>query len=84
MVFKKYEKVPVGNWGQPWDCPKTQYVTLTYNLNRDCPKGCPQFCYRPFNIAEIQRHLITSLCYNFLINIFPGKEVAGLRIGLLL
>jgi len=33
--------VTVDNWGQPWDCPKTQYVTLSFNLNRDCPRAVP-------------------------------------------
>jgi len=30
-------------WGQPWDCPKTKYPTIPYDVNRDCPKGCPLF-----------------------------------------
>jgi hypothetical protein len=44
MIFMKYYKVPVDKWGQPRDCPKTQYGTSSYSLNRDCPKGCPAFC----------------------------------------
>jgi len=44
MTSKRYEKVTVDNWGQPWDCPKTQYGNSCFNLNRDCPKGCPLFC----------------------------------------
>ena len=29
------------NWGQPGDCPKTQFVNSSYNLNRDCPRAVP-------------------------------------------
>jgi len=32
----------------PGTVPKRKHVTLTYNLNRDCPKGCPHFV-RPLN-----------------------------------
>jgi len=28
MTFKKYEKVPVDNWEQPWDCTKACHLAI--------------------------------------------------------
>jgi len=36
MAFRSYKNVAVVNCGQPWDCPKTQYGTSSYSLNRGC------------------------------------------------